>query len=843
MGQGIMQPAFSSGELSPGLYSRVDLAKYHVGAALLRNWFVRVTGGASTRPGTIYIGECKISSKAVRLIPFQFNVLQAYALEFGDQYMRVIKDGAYVTEAPLNITGITQGIPAVMSATAHGFSAGDDVYISGVLGMTQINGKTAQVGSVLTPDSFTLVNQDGSNLDASAFDAYTSGGTVARIYTLATPYLAEDLRLLKYVQSNDVLTLTHPNYAPADMNRLAHNNWTLTTITFVPTIAAPASITALPSTAGTTKYNYVATAISASGEESRASSVVTANGVQMSSTSGAYVYVEAASVTGAVQYNFYRQREVPAGTAGTGELYGYIGTSTSPSLSDVNISPDFTRTPPIGKDPFAGSNYPGCVSYIQQRKVFGGSTAQPESFWMSRSGNYKNMDTSIISQDDDAIEATLAAQEVNTIQFFVPLNGLLALTESSAWLISGGSPEAAITPTTVKGLPQAYNGCNRYVRPLVINYDILYVQSKGSVVRDLNYNFYVNLFTGADVTVLSNHLFTGHEIMDWAWAEEPFKTVWVVRDDGQLLSFLYLKEQDQYSWAHHDTDGMFRSICSISEGQENAVYMVVERNINGRFVKYVERFASRIIQGDVTRAWCVDAGLSYPLTYLNATITPSALSGDSIILTTDNPVFDAGMIGNHIKMSQGKLVITAFNTTTSVIAQSIRPLKTLWPVASGDWSCTAPVTLIRGLDHLEGKTVAILADGSVHDSLVVTNGQIELIQPATDIVVGLPYVCQIQTLPIDVGEPTIQNKKKKITAVNAKVEESRGLRYGHTLDTLFEAKQRTFQPYGNPIELITDLERIILDPLWENTGQIYIQQSYPLPATVLGLIPELTVGT
>jgi hypothetical protein len=94
----LIQPSFAAGEISPQLFGRVDLAKYKTGLALAYNFFVDFRGGISNRQGTEYLANAA-SNGNVRLVPFQFNNEQTYMLEFGNGYMRVIKDGGYVLEA------------------------------------------------------------------------------------------------------------------------------------------------------------------------------------------------------------------------------------------------------------------------------------------------------------------------------------------------------------------------------------------------------------------------------------------------------------------------------------------------------------------------------------------------------------------------------------------------------------------------------------------------------------------------------------------------------------------------------------------------------------------------
>jgi hypothetical protein len=314
------------------------------------------------------------------------------------------------------------------------------------------------------------------------------------------------------------------------------------------------------------------------------------------------------------------------------------------------------------------------------------------------------------------------------------------------------------------------------------------VQSKGSIVRDLSYKFYANLYTGTDMSILSNHLFFGYNLERWAYAEEPFKQLWAVRDDGILLSFTYLKEQDVYAWAHHDSPGnsgtdLFLSVASIPEQQipgisADSVYFVTQRtiaNVNGGLpVKYIERMHSRnfLTNGvaDVTKAWFVDCGLQY----------------------------------------------------------------------SG-----AEATAITGLDHLNGATVSILADGSVQPSQVVTGGAITLQAAASLVTVGLPYVSQLETLSLQPQQTATQTQsfRKKISAVTVRVAETRGLKVGPGFDSLSEMKERSAAvAMGSAISLFTGDESIQVNSRYAVENDICIQQDWPLPCTILGIIPDVSLG-
>jgi hypothetical protein len=202
-------------------------------------------------------------------------------------------------------------------------------------------------------------------------------------------------------------------------------------------------------------------------------------------------------------------------------------------------------------------------------------------------------------------------------------------------------------------------------------------------------------------------------------------------------------------------------------------------------------------------------------------------------------------------MGGGIATITGFNNTsqlvgtvTQEIADTVPNTDEVAPAEEGDWSLTEPFTTFGGLQHLVGQTVKMLGDGNVFpDQVVADDGTVTFSQPVSKACVGLGFTAQMQTLYLDVGEPTIQGKRKKIAALTARVTETRGLKMGSDFDHLTEYKMRTGSvPMGQPIPLETGDQRIVMDPTWNVYGQICIQQDYPLPASVLGVVPEIVVG-
>lgn len=161
-------PNLSKGELGPELIARTDVAAYGAGVRRARNVIIRKYGGMSKRMGTRFVSEVFDSTQPVRLLPFQFSIEQAYALEMGQGYMRAAALGGMVLNEELAITGITNAAQAQVTAALHAYSVGDQVYFKGVVGMDGINGRTGKVLTVPGANTFTV------DIDTRAMGAFVS---------------------------------------------------------------------------------------------------------------------------------------------------------------------------------------------------------------------------------------------------------------------------------------------------------------------------------------------------------------------------------------------------------------------------------------------------------------------------------------------------------------------------------------------------------------------------------------------------------------------------------------------------------------------------------------------
>ena len=890
--------SFAGGELSPEMFGRIDDVKFQTGAAKLRNFIAMPQGPAENRAGTAFVRAVKNSAKRTRLIPFTYSTTQTMVLELGDGYIRFHTQGAtLLVGAPAVYNpAITYAIGALVS------NAGLVYYATAPVPLATNPPNAAYWYLIPTP-----------------------------AYEIPTPYAEADLFDLHYVQSADVLTIVHPNYAPRELRRLGATTWTLSTISFVSPIPAPAAptVTAVrgvgvnisgitqanpavitvvaahqfqlgdpinisgvvgmtqingwytvsditPSTelklhvyatgvdvdstaftayssGGTVQYGnqtndltnfYKLTSIATNGFDESVASVAgsVANNLSVSGASNNLSWV---AVPGALRYNVYKQQS---------GLYGYIGQTEGTTFNDNNIAPDMGITPPIVDPVFASAgNYPQAVSYFEQRRVFAGTTNEPQSMWMTRSGTESDMSYSLPVKDDDRINFRVAAREANTIRHVIPLTQLILLTSAAEWRVSPINSDA-ITPTTVSVRPQSYVGASN-VQPEIINNSMVYCAARGGHVRELGYSWQSNGFITGDLSIRAAHLFDNFNIVDMCYAKSPQPLLWFVSTTGKLLGLTYVPEQQIGAWHQHDTDGVFESCTVVAEGNEDSLYVIVRRTINGNSVRYVERMATRQVNL-LKDCFFVDAGSTFNgtnLTAMTVTVTGGTTWGpaDVLTITASSSLFvypATTDVGDAIVLTDStgasyrlKILATSSATVATAKVDKVIPVA-LRATPTAVWAFARDT--VSGLSHLEGKTVSILADGAVMPQVVVTGGVAVLERASVVVHVGLPYQSDLQTLPVSLNiDAFAQGRVKNVNQSWIRVFQSSGVFVGPDANKLTEVKQRTTEPYGSPPSLKSDEVSVVMTPTWAQSGQIYIRQSDPLPLTIVGITTEIVVGS
>ena len=741
---------FTGGELSPRLDGRNDLNKYSSGCKTLENMIVYPHGSAARRSGTQFVAEVKNSAAKTRLIPFEFSTTQTYMLEFGNQYIRFYKDNGQILESDVTISGATQANPVVITATGHSYDNGDEISITGVVGMTELNNKRYLVANKTT-NTFEITDIDGTNINGTSFTAYTSGGVANRVYEISTPYLTAELFDIKFAQSADVMYITHPNHEVEKLSRTGHTSWTLADVDFTdgPYLDNNITTTTLNPASHTVGTGVAVVASATTGINGGSGFLATDVGRLIRFRDG-YMKVTARADT----------------TNITVEIIEDLGSATASTDFALGSFSDTT-------------GHPTCVTFFEQRLVFAGTTDQPQTLFFSKSGDYENMNENRggTVADDDAIIYTIASNQVNAIRFMTATRTLIVGTAGGEFTVSGGGTDVAITPTNILIKKQSNHGAAN-LDAIAAGNATLFLQRAKRKIRELAYNFDVDGYLAPDMTILSEHITEGG-ITQMAYQQEPNQIVWMTRDDGELIGLTYQREQQVTAWHRQIFGGSFSSGNAVCESvaalptddAEYQVWVIVKRTINSVTRRYVE--------------------------YLNA--------------------FDFTETDN-----------TTFNFLDSQL--------------NYDGSAT---TTITGLDHLEGQTVSILANGSTHPDKTVSSGAITLDRSSTKVKVGLSFTSLLQTMRLDAGAAngTSQAKTKRIYDISLRLYESVGVEVGPDLQNMERIPFRSSaDAMDTAIPVFTGDKEIEFRGNYETDGFIFVRQTQPLPLTVLSLYPNLVTN-
>lgn len=702
--------AFDAGEFAPITEGRTDLSRYGFACRILENFVPRVVGPASRRPGTSFIAAARFPDKDALLVRFEYSTEQAYVLEFGHLYVRFYRNDGPLLEAAKTITAATQANPVVLTINAHGLANGDDIELSGLGGMTQLNGRRFRVAGA-TANTLELTDQHGLPIDGSGYAAYTSGGTAARVYTLATTYQEGDLAQLKFAQSADILYIAHTEYVPRKLQRYGATNWVLSQIDFqdgpyLPVNAAQTTLTpSAASGAGITISTTLSVAITGAANngagairitsanhgwktgdkiditgilgttEANATWTVTrvnANTYDLNGSTFANAYVSGGTakphifeptdlgrlirIQHASTWGYAKITAYTSAVQVTADVLGNFGAASASSAWRLGLYSQ-------------GGGYPSCVTFYEGRLFWGGCPLTPTRVDGSMSSNYETFSpssTAAIVADDNAVAYPLDSGDVNNVLWMKDdEKGLLVGTKGGEWVLRANTLNGALTPTNVKATRATTYGSYEGSQPVRTGKDVIFVQRKRRKIRNLNYTYEIDGFNAGDLTILSGHI--GRlEFGQLAFQSEPEGWVWMTRGDGQLPVLTYDRDEQKIGWSRQILGGyqdaarrrppIVRSVCSIPDPNDarDEVWLIVQRTIAGRTERYVELFAPEWENSDdQEQAFYVDSGLIFDGRQA-PTLQPGAganLKGTTgVVFTAGGAVFKPGDIGREISM-------------------------------------------------------------------------------------------------------------------------------------------------------------------------------------------------
>lgn len=670
------------------------------------------------------------------------------------------------------------------------------------------------------------------------------------IEEVGNPYAANEIYELAISQTNDIMTITHPNHPVKELRRTAFNAFSLVDIIVNPAIAAP-TISIVANTgaaAGELKQEYVVSSVDISGVESLPSaSVSNENNLDVVGNHNTIGWNE---VAGADGYVVYKKRAGAYGFMGfvRQENYETLGPPRTYRAIDNQINPNTNQTPKRAENPFPTSNdYPAISFIFQQRRCFAASYSKPNSVIASQTGTFDGFRRSIPAVPDDYIEFALGAARTQQIKYVVSLDDLIIFTSSNEWRLSASNGFSATQPPDLK--PQSSIGISD-IPPLVVSTDIFFTSASKHTVYRMNYSFDFNKFMSDDISILAKHLFKNRALRGWCYAAEPHFIIFGFFDDGAGVMFAYNREQQIFGWTRVETDGLIDACCSIREDGNDRIYVAVRRRKpDGSFRRNFERLALRDFNNSA-EAFFVDAGVQFaaytPITSISGGVISTSPSnhgladGDPIRLYDIKGSFSDDPDRDINTRYRADVVNATTFTLLDYVDSSPVDIDTF--VYDGGGKIRDMVADIQNLDHLEGKQVVALADGFVLEGLTVAGGKVDLPFEAGLRSAGLSYTSEMHTLELEREEMPTRGRKKSVAHLVARIEETRGISVGLRESDIRELKERDYEPLPDAVNPGAEIFRETVGDGWEDEVRLIIRQTKPLPMTILSVIPEYTFG-
>jgi hypothetical protein len=815
-----IQSNFTAGEISPYLFSRIDLEKYRNGCYTLQNFIAQRYGGIRKRGGTEYINEVNDSSKSVRVVSFVYSVTQAYVLEFGDLYVRFYTNGGILESSP--------GVP-VEVVTPYDqdeiwdlqFAQSADVlYIVHPDFAPRTLSRTSATAFVLATMAFEDgpyldLNETATTLTPASYGAITPlmtnntapSGTVSSSGGSADAYRAFDKNdasaapldggasgYIQYRQAGSAQVIADAYYITGGENaptqwQLQGSNDGATWVTLDTRRGETGQInqeTRFYEFLNSAAYEYYRLDFQGGGGADFLNSEVFELGIHRKATDQTAFNLTASAVTGINDGTGFVASDVgrPIRLLGSDGRWRWAKIIARTSSTVVTIQlynhalPDLNPIVSWRLGAWSDTTgWPAAIEFFAGRLCFARTATQPQTVWMSEVDDFTSFHISDPLVDSDAIEATITSGSINEVKWLAEGTSLFAGTTAAVRTFGPSSTQAAVSPTNLQQRRETNFGASA-LQPLRLGNTALYSGYYRKDLRELVYSFDVDGFTSQDLSILSEHLLRP-QIKQLAYAQNPDSVVWHVMDDGTCAGMTYERDQQVVAYHKHVFGGVFgsgaavvESVTTIPATTRDETWFVIKRTIDGATVRYVERL--------------------------------------SVGLDTTDDKEDATFLDSHL--------------TYSGVATST----------------------LSGLDHLEGETVKVWGDGAYLGEYEVATGAIDLGDyEVTQACVGLSYTSIMETLSPEMGAQggVAQTRIGRVSEVFLRLYRA----LGGTIGGSDSVRQETilYRDDNDPMDtspaLFTGDRRIEIEMNWERGKRLMVTHSDPTPFTLLGLIYELKV--
>lgn len=551
----LIQTNFTAGELSPRMLGRVDVARYNNGAAIIENCIVLVHGGCLRRPGTEYIVPAKNADQTCRLVPYVFNVDQAYHLELGESYLRVFTaDGEQIESAPGTPYELATPYTLAQVAELDVCQRADTMFIFHPDVPTQRLQRFADDQWRLMPVPWVTEPFDELGerpLVDLTLSAITAGEDRVLI-TTSDAFLASDIGR-SVIAAGGIATITAYHSKSEVVATISHPFPSVSAAAGSWVIAGSPQSTVTPSSAG--PIGTVIT-LSASSSTWRSSDV------------GKYVVINGGLV---------KITTVGSTTLAGGLIRAEMGAAV----------PAIPKAWALCRSMWGQEfGYPRTGVVYQQRLWVAGSPGFPQSAWMSLLGGY--YDFEIGTEADSGFETRVDADQANPIRHLAASRAMVALTHGSEFTIRAAG-DSGVKPGSIDVDPQSAFGCND-IQPVRAGNELLFVNATGRKVRAMSADrFDASNYAAPDITVLAEHI-TESGITAMASQADPEPLVWAVRADGKMAICTLDRDNDVVAWTRATTAGEFESVSVAPSGDSQVVLAVVKRDLGGAVKRSIEKF-------------------------------------------------------------------------------------------------------------------------------------------------------------------------------------------------------------------------------------------------------------
>lgn len=782
-----IQNSFTAGLLSRRLRGRDDLDAYHQGMRQALNGVILPHGGFMRRSGSIYVAEVKNRTGDNALIPFDVAADQQYVMEVGHNYIRYYANHGQVESSP------------------------------------------------------------GTPLET------------------VTTYGNDEQKDLRWAQQSDVMYLVHPNGHPYKLTRTSLTSFTWAKVAwkdgYAPMQPSNITTTTLVRSGAGPGFTFTFSAVPRAG------------GLTTDDDVGRYI-----------RYYDYTYLITAVGST----------TTCTATLQHTGADPSHGGTTTdwaLGM--FSDTDGPRAVIFHDGRLWYAGARLSPDIVVGSNSDDFDKFDrgvtygsTPTINEDDKAIVKRVQDRRLQTIQWMSSQSEYLILgTTSGEFRMFSSDSGGVLTPNTTV-IRRATSRGSAFINPVQIDNQVLFVQQNQREIYELKYDVVKDNFSSRNLMLLSEDVpdsdVNGRGgILRTAYQASPDSTVWMVHGDGSLISLTYEPDQKVIAVAPHrigmSDEITVDDICVINNPDATAqeLWFLVTLEVDGSTVQYVcymdeqyrpalsyERASDDELIRALDEAYFVDIGLKYDVPKLLEsftkasqgvfTITSHGFSngdrvkfrvpmGPSELDRLSAIVSDATANTFKLKDSAGNYINT---TAYDDLGEAISPSTTNYnsPLVRKE------VTTITGLDHLEGRTVSILADGMVHDDKTVASGSITLDRRSSIVAVGLQYNYRGETQRFTGGGKTgsDQGEEVNIDHVALILHNTLGgnVSVGNGVERELEALR--YREGSGPMDqsppLFTGVKtRVTVDGGWDVDATIYFENTQPLPMTVLAIVPRATV--